>query len=109
LLSETIFAPCPAGAENLDSFRVCEALEAGCIPIVERRPFYDYFRHLLGDHPMLTVTDWSEAPGLIAGLRKDRGALDRRRLACARWWQDYKTSLVVTVRDRIRQSFTATV
>jgi hypothetical protein len=50
LLSETIFAPCPAGWENLDSFRVCEALEAGCIPIVERRPFYDYFRHLFGDH-----------------------------------------------------------
>jgi len=109
LLSETIFAPCPSGWENLDSFRVCEALEAGCIPIVERRPFYDYFRHLLGDHPMLTVTDWSEAPGLIAGLRKDRGALDRRRQACGRWWQDYKASLVLNVRDRIRQSFTSTV
>jgi hypothetical protein len=92
----------------LDSFRVCEALEAGCIPIVERRPFYDYFRHLLGDHPMLTVADWGEAPGLIAALRKDKGALDRRRLACARWWQDYKSALVLTVRDRIRQSFTAT-
>jgi hypothetical protein len=109
LLTDTIFAPCPAGWGNLDSFRVCEALEAGCIPIVERRPFYDYFRHLFGEHPMLTVTDWGEAPSLIAALRKDRGALDRRRLACARWWRDYKASLVLNVRDRIRQSFTATV
>jgi hypothetical protein len=57
---------------------------------------------------MLTVADWGEAPGLIAALRKDKGALDRRRLACARWWQDYKSALVLTVRDRIRQSFTAT-
>jgi hypothetical protein len=108
-MSETIFAPCPAGWENLDSFRVCEALEAGCIPIVERRPFYDYFRHVFGDHPMLTVADWSEAPALIAGLSKDRGALDRRRRACARWWQDYKATLVLNIRDRIRQSFSATV
>ena len=109
LLSDTIFAPCPAGWENLDSFRVCEALEAGCIPIVERRPFYDYFRHLFGEHPMLTVTNWNDAPALIASLRKDPGALERRRLACARWWHDYKASLVVTIRDRIRQSFSATV
>lgn len=109
LMSETIFAPCPAGWENLDSFRVCEALEAGCIPIVERRPFFDYFRHLLGDHPMLTVGDWSEAPALIAALSKDRGALDRRRRACSRWWQDHKAALVLNIRDRIRQSFTATV
>jgi len=109
LMSNTIFAPCPAGRENLDCFRVCEALEAGCIPLVERHPFYDYFRHLFGDHPMLTVGDWSDAPALIASLRKDRGALDRRRLACARWWQDYKASLVLNVRDRVRQSFTATV
>ena len=109
LLSDTIFAPCPGGWENLDSFRVCESLEAGCIPIVERRPFYDYFRHLFGDHPMLTVTSWSEAPALIASLVKDRGALDRRRVACERWWRDYRASLVPMVRDRIRQSFTATV
>ncbi len=34
ILSHAVFAPCPAGWENLDSFRVCEALEAGCIPIV---------------------------------------------------------------------------
>jgi hypothetical protein len=109
LLSDTIFAPCPAGWENLDSFRVCEALEAGCIPIVERRPFYDYFRHLFGDHPMLSVSNWSEAPALIASLRKDRGALDRRRIACARWWHDHKSTLVVTIRDRILRSFMATV
>jgi len=109
LLSDTIFAPCPAGWENLDSFRVCEALEAGCIPIVQRRPFFDYFEHLFGDHPMLSVASWSEAPALIASLQKDRGALDRRRVACARWWRDYRASLAPMVRDRIRQSFTATV
>jgi predicted ThiF/HesA family dinucleotide-utilizing enzyme len=58
---------------------------------------------------MLSVASWSEAPALIASLQKDRGALDRRRVACARWWRDYRASLAPMVRDRIRQSFTATV
>jgi hypothetical protein len=104
LMSESVFAPCPAGWENLDSFRVCEALEAGCIPIVERRPSLDYFSHLFGEHPMLTVEDWNNAPALIEVFRADPAALDQRRLACANWWRDYKASLVLTIRDRIRLS-----
>jgi hypothetical protein len=104
LMSDSIFAPCPAGWENLDSFRVCEALEAGCIPIVERRPFFDYFRHLFGEHPMLTVTDWSEAPQMIDGLRNNAAALEAKRAACADWWQMYKQSLVVRVHDTVQHS-----
>ena len=103
LMSETVFAPCPAGWENLDSFRVCEALEAGCIPIVEYRPSYDYFRHLFGDHPMITVGDWSEAPAAIAELQADPGALERRRLACETWWQEHKRATALRVQDAIQK------
>jgi hypothetical protein len=109
LMSESVFAPCPAGWENLVSFRVCEALEAGCIPIVERRPCFDYFGHLFGEHPIPTVEDWNDAPALIEALRADPAALDKKRLACANWWRDYKASLVLTIRDRIRQIFRANV
>lgn len=35
LLGDTVFALCPRGNESLDCFRLYEALEAGCIPIVE--------------------------------------------------------------------------
>jgi hypothetical protein len=102
LMSETVFAPCPAGWQNLDSFRVCEALEAGCIPIVERRTSYDYFRHLFGDHPMMTVSDWSEAPAAIARLQADPDALESRRLACETWWQEHKRTTALSVQDAIR-------
>jgi hypothetical protein len=102
LMSDTVFAPCPAGWQNLDSFRVCEALEAGCIPIVERRASYDYFRHLFGEHPMLTVNEWSEAPAAIAQLQADPDALEQRRFACETWWQDHKRATAQRVQNAIR-------
>jgi len=104
IMSGAVFAPCPAGWENLDSFRVYEALEAGCIPIVERRPSFDYFRHLFGDHPMITIDAWDEAPKRIAELTADPAQLDLRRLACAAWWQDHKKSLVARIRKRTLRS-----
>lgn len=103
LMSETVFAPCPAGWQNLDSFRVCEALEAGCIPIVERRTSYDYFRQFFGEHPMVTVSDWSEAPAAIAQLQADPDALETRRFACEIWWQDHKRATALSVQDAIRK------
>jgi hypothetical protein len=103
VMSETVFAPCPAGWENLDSFRVNEALEAGCIPIVERRPAYDYFRQLFGEHPMITVNRWAEGPPLIAELRSDPAALEVRRLACQTWWQGFKRSTADRVQAQIRR------
>ena len=107
LMSEAVFAPSPAGWENLDSFRVCEAFEAGCIPIVEKRAGYDYFQHLMGGNPALAVESWSEAPALIRALTDDAEALEERRLVCANWWRTYKPALVARVRDHVVQSFTS--
>ena len=105
LMSDTVFAPCPQGWENLDSFRVYEALEAGCIPIVERRPRYDYFRLLLGEHPMVTIDHWKEAPEAIRVLQRDPLALETRRTACATWWQATRRALVDRVRDHCVEGF----
>lgn len=91
LLADSVFAPCPCGFINLDSFRVYEALECGCIPIVERRPGFDYFAALFGDHPMPTVGDWSEAPPLLSALAADPDGLERRRAACVSWWRRTRT------------------
>src|SRR6185312_3174692 len=65
LMDESMIVPCPAGWSNLESFRVYEALEAGCIPIVEKRPGFDYFTALLGPHPIPTVADWNEGAARV--------------------------------------------
>ena len=104
ILSDSVFAPCPAGWENLDSFRVCEAFEAGCIPIVETRPSYDYFHHLMPGHPSLAVRSWPEAPGLLRPLLANPAALETKRDECARWWRAYRTTLSSRVRDHVLAS-----
>jgi hypothetical protein len=102
VMSRTLFAPSPMGWINLDSFRVYEALEAGCIPIVERRPGLDYFTRLLGRHPMPSVVDWAEAPALIAELMATPERLDALRCSCESWWQRIRRDLVSNVAAHVQ-------
>jgi hypothetical protein len=96
VLDQSVFAPCPAGAVNLDCYRVYEALEAGCIPIVMRRPGYDYFDRLLPGHPMPVVSDWAEAPAFVKALiESDR--CEPLRQACQAWWTGHKAQLIAQV------------
>lgn len=103
LLDDTIVVPCPGGWSNLETFRVYEALEAGCIPIVEKRPNFDYFTRLLGPHPMPTVMTWSEAADLVKRLHAE-GGLEPLRQKCTAWWNGYKPALAQTVRDFVTRN-----
>jgi hypothetical protein len=98
LMDESVVIPCPGGWSNLETFRVYEALEAGCIPFVEKRKGYDYYRALLGPHPMPTVATWAEGAALLQEL-KDSDGLGPLQRACGEWWQDYKARLKLNVAD----------
>jgi hypothetical protein len=86
IMDDSIFVPCPAGNAVVESFRVWEALEAGCIPIVERRGNFDYFATAFGPHPLPIVGTWQEAPELLRRLQADKSWL-RVGSACAAWWE----------------------
>ncbi len=103
VLLRSVFAPCPRGYWNLDSFRVYEALEAGCIPIVEKQPL-DYFSLLFGNHPFLVVNSWSEAPGLILDLFQDPFQLEKRRQECYDWWVNLKKETRKKFKETIRET-----
>lgn len=103
LLDETVVVPCPGGWSNLESFRVYEALEAGCIPIVEKRPSFDYFTTLLGPHPIPEVMSWMEGADLVKRLHHEN-ALEALRQSCAAWWDAYKPKLVRTVADFVERN-----
>jgi len=89
LMDESVFAPCPGGWSNLETFRVYEALEAGAIPIVEKRPGFDYYTALLGAHPMPSFFTWAEAAAFVADVRD----VERLRGACMEWWRALKPGL----------------
>lgn len=89
VLSDSVFVPCPMGNVALESWRAYEALQSGAIPIVERRLTLDYYKGLLGNHPLPTVRSWDEAAKLIERLRHDPVALDAMQQQCMEWWTGY--------------------
>jgi len=97
LLRQSVFAPSPMGNASIECFRTYEALEQGAIPIVEKRLTLDYYRMLLGDHPLPTVSSWSEARQLITSLLKDPARMDALQSECSVWWVDYKLRLSASV------------
>lgn len=100
ILLKTLYVPNGTGNSSLDCFRVWEALEAGCIPIVtfeatgqrfKSCPVPDYFNELVKacgyetPVPFPVVKDWAEVATLPKGAEAEG-----LRLRCYKWWQGYK-------------------
>jgi len=87
-------APCPAGPQTPDTFRLFEALEAGCIPIVESP---EYWQTLFGDeHPLPVLRSWTDIDQAIDELVREWPANANRIFA---WWQHHKRELAYALRD----------
>jgi len=65
-MAEAKVAPSPSGPYTPDCARAFEALEAGCVPLLDLRsplgPDFDYWELLLGDHGAPTIDEWSALP-----------------------------------------------
>ncbi len=102
LLDETVIVPCPGGWSNLETFRTYEALEAGCIPIVEKRPGFDYYTALLGPHPIPGFLSWDQAAAFVKSL--SAAELERLRTTCSTWWQARKPQLAKDVNGFVNRA-----
>jgi hypothetical protein len=99
ILLDSVFSPSPMGNINIECGRPYEALECGSIPIVERRIGLDYYRELLGPHPMPTVWSWAEARTLTSQLIRDPNRLNALQAECIAWWAKKKIELRSEVGD----------
>ncbi len=77
------YVPCPGGGVNLDSFRVYEALEAGCIPIAEG---IEFWAKLLPDAPFPIIDDWWHLPALMTDAEWNVNDV-------MAWWLAFKRDL----------------
>lgn len=102
ILFNSVFSPCPMGNVNLECFRVYEALECGSIPIVEKRWSLDYFKNLLGDHPLPTVRSWPEARRTIGRMVENPAQIDALQERCVSWWDRYKREYSAEVGEFLR-------
>lgn len=92
--------PCPSGPMTPDSFRVCEALEAGCIPIADDcTPNANYPKGYWTNvfqecEPFYVVRKWESFPGYMKDIL-DHWPENANRVFA--WWQAYKKRLAYDV------------
>ena len=89
ILSSTEFIPSPNGFVHPETYRVYEALECGCIPIVENA--YKYYDRLFPNNPFLKVDKWMEAKHVIKEWGNKQ--IKQKREECNTWWNQYKNQL----------------
>lgn len=99
------FAPCPTGPVTADSFRVYEALEAGCIPILDGwdgkgREAYAFWDLVLGpDHHVPILDDWADLPEFVT-LALPWWERDAKLIGA--WWTDRKQRWVDEMRADVK-------
>lgn len=90
------FVPCPSGPCTPDTFRLYEALEAGCVPIADGG---SYWQSLFGEEvPFPVVSSWEVLPTLMPQLLKEWPENSNKVFA---WWQLYKRRLADKFDDQL--------
>jgi glycosyltransferase involved in cell wall biosynthesis len=105
-LSHSKIAPCPSGPMTVDTARPLEALEAGCVPIVDtvtpRDEAYDYWALCFGeDCPLPQISDWSTFPAM---LRAELARWPHNANQLSAWWQGWKRRIALQLEGQIREA-----
>lgn len=93
------FIPAFKGFWSLESFRLYEALEAGCIPLYvpSEGSSGDEYTTVLGKSPILAIPSWTQAPKLLEQLSKNAAVMEQHRQDLQTWWKEKKQSLQMTL------------
>lgn len=99
-------AYCPSGPETPDSFRLFEALEAGCVPIADCRVQSskdntefgdDYWEYFFGEIvPFPIIRDYDNTTGYTLDVLRDWESLSVR---VGQWWNRKKFEMAVKFSD----------
>lgn len=110
LMASSKIAPCAPGPISQDSFRLYEALEAGCVPVVDdvsplKASSDHYIRRMFMDAPFPIFDDYKELPELI------RTCLDNKELnnQVFAWWINMKFRLKSIIKNHLEIPFNDTV
>ena len=97
VLSSTEFIPCPYGFFHPETYRVYEALECGCIPIVEEA--YQYYDRLFPNNPFIKINKWKDAKSLLQEWDSDR--VKKKSEACILWWKNMKKEIQDSIKNKV--------
>jgi GR25 family glycosyltransferase involved in LPS biosynthesis len=92
-LSRSIFVPILRG-NNIETFRMYEALESGAVPIYVREPgdeeYWDWFTAHV---PLANITSWSSAAAYMKFFLENPAHLNKYRNSVIGFWKKWKTEL----------------
>tara|TARA_Y100000590_G_C15734083_1_gene1017983 strand:- start:1368 stop:2255 length:888 start_codon:yes stop_codon:yes gene_type:complete len=97
ILSSTQFIPCPNGFFHPETYRLYEALECECIPIVENA--YKYYDRLFPNNPFLKFDKWKDAALLVRDWNDNQ--IRKKQEECKNWWNSYKKNLQETIAKKV--------
>lgn len=98
ILSSTKFIPCPNGFVHPETYRLYEALECGCIPIVENS--YKYYDRLFPANPFIKIDKWIDAKLIISNWSDEQ--IKTKQDECNVWWKDYKLQLQESIKNKVQ-------
>lgn len=105
IMTQSIFIPCPLGNINSDTYRLLEALESGAIPIILKgyayQP-YDYYKNLLGDHPIPTFSSWKEVEVFLETINV--GSIQELSEKISKWYTSFKLNLKIKIQKVLSKS-----
>jgi hypothetical protein len=96
ILSLTEFVPCPNGFYHPETYRLYEALQCGCIPIVEDA--YKYYDRLYPNNPFIKISKWADATSIINNWNIDQ--IKNKQTECINWWNNYKSDLQEFIKNK---------
>ena len=99
ILSSTEFLPCPSGFFHPETYRLYEALQCGCIPIVENA--YKYYDRLFPDNIFIKVDKWADAKSIIKNWGNNQ--IKKKQEECKNWWSNYKINLQEIIKKKVEQ------
>ena len=89
----SMFVPCPRGM-NHETFRLYEALESGCIPLVlKTQENEEWFRWVSNRIPLLPITSWGDAVRLMTTLMTNQRRIEVYREELLKGWRKWKTDV----------------
>ncbi len=92
-LLDSVFVPCPPG-NNVETFRLYEALECGCLPIYVKVPGDDlYCNWIQNELGILPLSSPEEAVALMNHFWSDKELLENYRNSILLRWKSWKGRL----------------
>jgi len=99
IMGDTKFVLVSHGYYHPETYRLYEAIESGCIPIIENP--HNFFDNFLPKNPIIKIKLWSEASNIINELNEDKIKLLKISNDLKNWWNQYKLTLKNKMKEKL--------